>query len=559
MENRLFGKVNVLYDDRIDRIDAQIELVDKALSEYLDSTVLVVLTDHAYLDGTITLRPNNVLYGTVDVVEPPLRKHYLTPTKDSLVREHAPHMNYGTSSTLVSGKADEGRFSTYMGFDLDQVPPEQEIESATLRMEVISGTASDFFLSIFNTSNKWSETAIRWDNRPVTEERLSRFVAPKERGVIEIDLMDFFQEWYDEGGERSLVIQPANYDVSETIYFWSRESNDPPVLEVTYYEIPGIPGSSRLDSEVTIAVKRDNSLPSTVDVSSNWLGNDLDLSIELESKSGLAEIDAGLVVAIRESEEISLQVELESKHHETEITSEIIVPHASSINASVETESKYGTDSIESSVSIMLRDSSGIDSTVDVTEKEAVDFILSSVTVRSPESSDLISEFVIENKGRFSEIGMGLYIKQSEIEEIDSHVELLEKESFTEINATADIREHSFMVSSITLEEKHDYYDIDMAINIKEYVETDARVELVEKNEQTDISGSIELNEKEGHTAILSGLIVRIPWADELDSIVDVTRAFELNAHIQLENKYGDSYVNASIFIDDGGDYAFIM
>lgn len=97
----------------------------------------------------------------------------LSPTDDAMISSTAKHQNYGAHPLLRVGGNDE----SLLRFDLSALPPETQIDSATLRL-YINGAAGQNPIHIHRATAAWSEAT-------VTFHGFNQQFAPGVEGVIQ--------------------------------------------------------------------------------------------------------------------------------------------------------------------------------------------------------------------------------------------------------------------------------------------------------------------------------------------------------------------------------------
>lgn len=100
---------------------------------------------------------------TVTATPAPLGEEVIFPIEaDTQVREFEPGLNFGGETTLRADGGDDPTFESYLRVTVAGVTG----PVARARLRVFAETGSDAGLSIYGTSNEWSETELNWDNRP---------------------------------------------------------------------------------------------------------------------------------------------------------------------------------------------------------------------------------------------------------------------------------------------------------------------------------------------------------------------------------------------------------
>jgi hypothetical protein len=144
----------------------------------------------------------------------------MSPTQDATVKENYPNSNYGLRKNLqVDGNSLK---TTYMQFDLRRVT---QVGAAILRLDVTDPSSGE--QSIHEAiHDDWSETGLTFSNQPGIENLITTLDGAGT-GEWSIDLTDFVRSRL--GNTVTLVFSSSD---ANGLYFGSRESESPPVLEL---------------------------------------------------------------------------------------------------------------------------------------------------------------------------------------------------------------------------------------------------------------------------------------------------------------------------------------
>ena len=153
----------------------------------------------------------------------------LTPVADAYTSSANPTTKYGSATTLRVKEAAADLYS-FLKFDTSVLACAQ-VESATLRLYVTD--ASTNAGSIYAVDSNWAEGTITWNNDPVIGgSPLDSPGAAALNTWVEFDVT----AGLNPGGESSFGIMG---NVSDVVYYNSRESARDPELVIEYTELPG--------------------------------------------------------------------------------------------------------------------------------------------------------------------------------------------------------------------------------------------------------------------------------------------------------------------------------
>ncbi|SNS21415.1 hypothetical protein SAMN05446037_100655 [Anaerovirgula multivorans] len=542
MEGKLYGKIVVNYNEELDRLPVEVDIQQKTAQYELDSQVTIVVNEVSELDSAVFIRPDNAMYGKVGVVPPPYITDQLSPIKDSLVREFAPHINYGSASSLVAGQAGEGKFKSYLGFSLENLPEDIEVENAKLILTIVSDIESVFDLGLYETSDNWEELTVKWNYMPNEGSNITSRMTHLGGGKIEIDLTEYVKEWYNTKENRSFVIRPINYEESTPAYFGSRESSTPPVLEVSYFKFSDNVGIYHLDTEVTLRATDSSNLDAEVDILSDFNVSDMDAEVEFSAKEDSSDVDADVLVAVTDVAELDTEVEFiaTAGGAELDVEVDILLPDYNDIDAEVTISQLSGISEMDAEVVLRVYSDSDLDVEVNLAAKELVSDLDAEVTIGAVALSDLDSEVVFELKELAAELDAEVTLCVYSDSDLDVEVELIATPGEAELDTELYLRVYNFadLDAEVTFEAKESSSEIDAEVSIKAYGDSDLDTEVgfESKEGSSKIEAEAELIATDSFDDLDVEIILRQFWAEELGAEV---------------------YLEASI--DLGGDYAFII
>ncbi len=178
---------------------------------------------------TVTLEVTNALGSStltrtdlITVTDPPPVQTFL-PVADSRVYEASPNSNYGTDASLRVRLETAGSYHSYVRFDLTSLA--DPISSAKLRLFVTDGSNSGGI--VYPTSGAWTETGIKWSNKPAaTGGQVASAGTVGTNVWVEFDVTAAVTA----GAPVDFVLQSTS---SNSCLYSSREGANPPELVVT--------------------------------------------------------------------------------------------------------------------------------------------------------------------------------------------------------------------------------------------------------------------------------------------------------------------------------------
>lgn len=575
-ENDLESEIVVQQKDFME-LESMISIENKYRDNDLDTEMVISREDRNDLDVEIFLKPNALMRGYVDIVEPVKRILKIYPTKDSTVRESAPIINYGKSGQMMAGK--EGlnkKLISYLGFYLEWPEDLDELISAKLVLNKEYLTEKLFFMGIHEVSDEWLEDYITWGYRPTNETYINQFVIPKEVGRVDVDLKSYVEAWSKVGGSKSFTLHPRNYDFSDLTTFSTKESSNPPCIEITYYETSKSANAMSIDTEMVVAIRQDRDLTTELEVVNDFTYTELDSEIVIVKNESTSDLATSIEVCERGSVELDLDLELERKDIECEIDTSIIVPYINDLDSEIELEEKSSGGELNSEIIVKAFDSVDLDSEITLENKGALEDLGVEIVVQQGEYVELDSEISIEIKAISEELDVEITVQQSEYNDLDTEITLVNKPIVNDLYTEVTVRKFvsTDLDTEFILDRKEQYSDLDMELIVKstDYSNLDTEIdvpkvdaeedidiemivpytsdlagelELERKDIDSDINTSITITMKEMQSDLDGDMVVRAFWADEVDCSIIIERSFEIDVEMEV--------------VDAGGDYAFIM
>jgi hypothetical protein len=162
--------------------------------------------------------------------------------RDTLVRASLPDTNYGNNIIIAAGR-DEFTLETQslVGFNLSEIPANATLQSAVLRLQVIS-TSDNLPLTgnIYAVTGAWTENTVTWNTRPpLSSTLIDSIVMPGTAGItLEWDVLSLVQAWHNgTPTNHGLAVTVPSDTVDQARSFTSSEgtsTTDRPRLFISY-------------------------------------------------------------------------------------------------------------------------------------------------------------------------------------------------------------------------------------------------------------------------------------------------------------------------------------
>lgn len=288
------------------------------------------------LEGMLYVRPHNRAHGKYELLEAPRVTVDLKPVADATTRSqtHLQTINFGDTQRMMIGSDEMEQFESFIHFgDLDtRIPDLLYLEKAKLRLYYTGTLAPGAHIELHQPDTLWREYGITYANRPHSIQLLSSsYVINTTERYVEFDMMALLQMWRE--GMLSNVGMIIQSRGNTPIYFNTRESSKPPVLQIKYItsQIYSI-GRTEIGSEIFIygAGRKDiaSSLVVHSDIGLDWLKSQLYIHryedhMHHDTPQVIAvsrpELDADLTIAKRIDAELDSNISIvESRTEEKE-------------------------------------------------------------------------------------------------------------------------------------------------------------------------------------------------------------------------------------------------
>ncbi|MGN7411893.1 CBM96 family carbohydrate-binding protein [Paenibacillus sp. SAF-068] len=235
------------------------------------------------LEGMLYVRPHNRAHGKYELLEAPRVTVNLKPVADATTRSqtHLQTLNFGDTQRMMIGRDEIEQFESFVHFgDLDnRIPDLLYMEEVKLRLYYTGTLAPEAHIELHQPDTLWREYGITHANRPQSIQLLSSsYIINNAERYIEFDMMALLQMWR-EGilSNVGMIIQSSG---NTPIYFNTRESSKPPVLQIKYItsQIYSI-GRTEIGSDIFIYGAGRKDIASTLvvhsDIGLDWLKSQL--------------------------------------------------------------------------------------------------------------------------------------------------------------------------------------------------------------------------------------------------------------------------------------------
>ncbi|SCY72149.1 hypothetical protein SAMN05720606_10895 [Paenibacillus polysaccharolyticus] len=235
------------------------------------------------LTSTVYVREHNRAQGKYELLEAPRITVNLQPVADATTRSQLrlQTINFGDTQRMMIGRDELEQFESFIHFgDIDtRIPDLMYLEEAKLKLYYTGTITPGASIELHQPNTLWREYGITHANRPHSIQRLtSSYSINTSERYVEFDMMDILKMLRN-GELQNIGMMIQSSDLSP-IYFNTRESAKPPVLQIKYItsQIYSI-GRTEKESELFVYGVGRKELKTTLfvhsDIGFTWLQSNL--------------------------------------------------------------------------------------------------------------------------------------------------------------------------------------------------------------------------------------------------------------------------------------------
>lgn len=222
----LASKFTVRYRDDLRSIaeimELGVEMASKAIVPYA-----------RFLAGMAEIPINTTMDILMNVIQPPMMDLNLGVVKDAFVRESYPTMNYGDRHILISGADYDGKYITYLGFDISNINSLEGMVIQDIHLIIQKEFGTGGTISFHECRNDWYENYVIWyHDMKIDPNPIFTVEAGQDDGYIIQNLTELITQKVALGITKfSLAVKTDDY-----VVFSAKESGAGPRIVVTYFD-----------------------------------------------------------------------------------------------------------------------------------------------------------------------------------------------------------------------------------------------------------------------------------------------------------------------------------
>ena len=378
------------------------------------------ILNRSNITASLGVKPNGIMSAIIDVLPQPVTTLILNPIADAFVRQAVPTLNYGEESVMQVGynTSYSEIYRSMIKFNMSDIPIEQTIISATLKLYNNTNALSDQQIGVFDAYNTWTETGVTWNNQPYINSLIASQNFGSTRGYVNYDITNLVKDWYDGSvNNHGLIIKALNESIAQYLVLTSREnsSDTKPTLIITYNDTNVYTYErTNLTSSIYIIGHVEKDLPASLNIRLNDNERNLPSNLSVHQASDIViqsfpsniavkreQITSNIVARRSDMSEITASIFARQKLvseitgniviNAPERTANIYVPYRSDITANIIIKS-FGESDITSNLAVIRRE---IPSSIYILYRD--DFP-SSIHVRGLANNDFISQVGVSRK-----------------------------------------------------------------------------------------------------------------------------------------------------------------
>jgi len=479
------------------------------------------------LECSINVRPHNRAQGRFELIEAPRITVDLKPIGDATTRSRIDlqTINYGDTQRMMIGHDTIEEFESFVNFgDLNvAIPDLLYLEDAKLRLYYTGTIKAKANIEIYQPNTVWREYGITYANKPRSTELLADqyFVNTTEK-YVEFDVLDVLKQW--QGGSLNNYGFNIRSNDDTPIYFNTRESSKPPILQVRYItSAVQSYGRAEMESELFIYQRG---------------YKDLNSSLTVKSDRGLNYLDSSIYVHRYEDPLFN------------DFSSSLVISHPdlySSLTVGIRVE-----DDLDSYITIIESKITDLgtmltSSRPDLASMITVDpkiSLISEISIANRVNDDLTSSIVFSNPDLSSFIEISNYTHARS--DMDSELSV-RNEYYEDLDSSITISKPE--TSGFLVIRGSAYSDLDGTLDIPTFHFQDGTISV----SRPDIDGYFMVKEV-GYSDL--GSFIDVPAFDDLNSDVAISRP---DLYSMLEVKYvsdqdGTIYIKDRVYLDSSID-----
>lgn len=189
------------------------------------------------LVSTFYVREHNRAQGKYELLEAPRVTVNLKPVEDATTRSQLrlQTINFGDTQRMMIGQDELEQFESFIHFgDIDtRIPDLMYLEEAKLKLYYTGTITPGASIELHQPNTLWREYGITHANRPHSIQQLtSSYRINASERYVEFDMMDILKMLRN--GELQNIGMIIQSNALSPIYFNTRESAKPPVLQIKY-------------------------------------------------------------------------------------------------------------------------------------------------------------------------------------------------------------------------------------------------------------------------------------------------------------------------------------
>jgi len=519
-------------------------------------SLVVKREDFNEFNGSLKVRPHNKMVGTVNVIEPPIKKIQFAPIKDATLASNAPYLQFGQGSELAIGKVAESEdYRAILAFNISAVDLEnlENLSYAKLRLNIVRPVKKATGLVLYTTSKSdWSETGVNWANQPSPLKMVATANIVAGATYVEFNLSNFFKENAEINQVFSFIVRDSSDNLlTVPITFGSRETDDAPIFEYAYQYFPPSAGVNDIRGYLTPRFQNIKILAGSLHITNGLYHDDLQGLLFINKKQNANEIVGNLTVCKKNTNEFVGSLVITEKPARTELLGSIVIKQIAEpyINGSLTIVSIQNQTNLPGSIIIRQKDDTALNGSMSITSKIKYSNLSGSIVVKQDGGRNLDGSILITQKEKHNDFAGSIISKQKDAAFLNGLFTLVGIEEHNEFMGSLKVRATDLvdLRGSLVLNSKEKEHDFGGSVVVKQLDKAtlDGSVVVPRVDKEADIQGHIIVQQHDSKILNGSFIVKQYDYGD----IVGTLRS---------RPKWGED-MEGSVVVTYGSSYAFIM
>ena len=201
----------------------------------------------------------NKFVGTVQTITPPIKTAGIILEKDAFLSEKNPDTNAGSITSMkVASTPSDGKVGVILSFTGLKTITSNILRypiSINLNTNFITSSTKPLVINVYeyNKNDEWQENDVTWNNAPAKGNKIKTIRLTSAKRNHSLDIKDLFLERVNGlKNDIGFYLETETVDDDKQYSLESKESSNPPSIEIKYYDIPNGSIESTINAEMFV-------------------------------------------------------------------------------------------------------------------------------------------------------------------------------------------------------------------------------------------------------------------------------------------------------------------